>query len=407
MYVLGVWSSATHPHPSAGAPAPCCFGHRRLAELREIAASDCEVHDPWAGATAYVRVRRLDWFYPHPFTVAGSVALDAKDALATGCPRALLIHITPERRWTLSLAKMALRLGARSDAHLPLVSVTGPLPAPPHLEQLACAVAAGTPLLLVGAGSGVTPGIALLRMLASRQLPPHARVRFVVVIRSPLVAEALDGFMLPDAHGCTGAPWLTTEIHLTRAAPGTAAPPSTAACTAACTGASSPPPSPATCAHAASTRGPHAFRGGFRLASEADGQGAAVLRAVSAPYAVSRPVKGGDASAAAGPAVPRRSRSAAADELMSVAGAAAGFVAVAWPLLWRLDDALLAGQPNVISGLGGLVLAWMGALLGALAALALSDVARCYFPWPPTVALRRKITAMASEGSTRPSEGKS
>ena len=105
--------------------------------------------------------------------------------------------------------------------------------------------------------------------------------------------------------------------------------------------------------------------------------------------------------------MPRRSRSAAADELMSVAGAAAGFVAVAWPLLWRLDDALLAGQPNVISGLGGLVLAWMGALLGALAALALSDVARCYFPWPPTVALRRKITAMASEGSTRPSEGKS
>ena len=48
----------------------------------------------------------------------------------------------------------------------------------------------------------------------------------------------------------------------------------------------------------------------------------------------------------------------------------------------------------------------MGALLGALAALALSDVARCYFPWPPTVAPRRKIAAMASEGSTRPSEGK-
>ena len=193
---------------------------------------------------------------------------------------------------------------------------------------------------------------------------------------------------------------------------------------------------------------------------------------MSAPYAVSHAVKGGDASAAAGPAVPRRSRSAAADELMSVGGAAAGFVAVAWPLLWRLDDALLAGQPNVISGLGGLaaqrgqtlprpeptprparaapapthgapprlergaapawpppqcspgasprqcqstpatprltvqVLAWMGALLGALAALALSDVARCYFPWPPTVAPRRKIAAMASEGSTRPSEGK-
>ena len=159
-------------------------------------------------------------------------------------------------------------------------------------------------------------------------------MRFVVVVRSPLVAEALDGtltpnpipnpnsspnpalalsptptptptlsptltptltrkaldgFMLPDAHGCTGVPWLTTEIHLTRAAPapgaapGTAAPlPSTAASMVASTAAPSSPPSPAACAHAASTPGPHAFRGGFRLASEVDGQGAAVLRAVSA-----------------------------------------------------------------------------------------------------------------------------
>ena len=84
---------------------------------------------------------------------------------------------------------------------------------------------------------------------------------------------------------------------------------------------------------------------------------------MSAPYAVSLAVKGGDASAAAGPAVPQRSRSAAADELMSMAGAAAGFVAVAWPLLWRLDDALLTGQPNSWQA-GGLLLAWMGALLG-------------------------------------------
>ena len=51
-------------------------------------------------------MRQLDWFYPHPFTVAGSVALGARDAAATGCPRALLINITPEKRWTLSLAKM-------------------------------------------------------------------------------------------------------------------------------------------------------------------------------------------------------------------------------------------------------------------------------------------------------------
>ena len=34
-----------------------------------------------------------------------------------------------------------------------------------------------------------------------------------------------------------------------------------------------------------------------------------------------------------------------------------------WPLLWRLDDALLTGQPNSWQA-GGLILAWMGALLG-------------------------------------------
>ena len=110
---------------------------------------------------------------------------------------------------------MALRLGAGRDAHLPLVSVTGPLPAPPHLEQLATAVAAGTPLLLVGAGSGVTPGISLLRMLASRQLVPHARVRFVVVVRSLQVAEALDRFMRTLTLTLTLTPTLTLTLALT------------------------------------------------------------------------------------------------------------------------------------------------------------------------------------------------
>ena len=50
------------------------------------------------------------------------------------------------------------------------------------------------------------------------------------------------------------------------------------------------------------------------------------------------------------------------------------------------------------------VLAWFGALLGALVALLLSDVVRCYAP--PILALRRKIAVMTSEGSTRPSDGK-
>ena len=279
-------------------------------------------------------------------------------------------------------------------------------------------------------------------LLASRPLPPNARVRFVVVIRSPLVAEALDGFMLPDAHGNTGVPWLTTEVHLTRKA----TPPSTALAAGTLAASACPPPP--------GMAGPHAFRGGYRLATlaYAESEGVALLRAVrrertsprlqlyacpycnsvlciqgcnpihprlqpdaskaaalciqvSAPYAVSHATKGGSPSAPSGYAAPRKSRSAAADEVASVAGAAAGFLALAWPLLWRLDDAVLDGKPTLISGLGGLALSWTGALLGALAALLLTDVARCYAP--STVALRslRKVAAMASEGSTHPSEG--
>ena len=39
-----------------------------------------------------------------------------------------------------------------ADAHLPLVSVTGPLPAPPHLEQLACGAAAWSEVGVLAAG---------------------------------------------------------------------------------------------------------------------------------------------------------------------------------------------------------------------------------------------------------------
>ena len=185
--------SPTHPHPSAGAPAPCCFGHRRLAELREIAASDCELHDPWAGATAYVRVRRLDWFYPHPFTVAGSVALGAKDAAATGCPRGLLIHITPERRWTLSLAKMEAQHAQKP--HPPLPRSLPPLPhlgsAPFRLLRLLGArlMALGGSALPIGAtgapGRPATASGARASRIQTRRFRRLASLR-----RSALVLEA-------------------------------------------------------------------------------------------------------------------------------------------------------------------------------------------------------------------------
>ena len=153
--------------------------------------------DPWAGTTCYLQTRGLSpWRdmggWSHPFTVAGSIALKHTNSADS---RALLVHIAPERNWTLSLTRSASKAGGGADVRMADVSVTSPLPAPPHLEHLAYSVAMGKPLLLIGAGSGVTPGVALIRMLASRALPPNARVRFVVIVRSMHVAEALDGYM--------------------------------------------------------------------------------------------------------------------------------------------------------------------------------------------------------------------
>ena len=78
-----------------------------------------------------------------------------------------------------------------------------PLPAR-RTNHLAHAALSGRPVLLIGAGSGVTPCLALLRMLASQPMPAGARVRFVVVARSLAVLETLDGFMLPS--GLTASP---------------------------------------------------------------------------------------------------------------------------------------------------------------------------------------------------------
>ena len=325
--------------------------------------------DPWAGTTIYLTVRHLSPLramggWTHPFTVAGSVNLHTMDGSARGADgeRALLVHITPEARWTKALTKSACRTG--TQAGLPGVSVTGPLPAPPHLMHLVRQVVAGHPLLLVGAGSGVTPCLALLRMLASRPLPPRARVRFVVIARFVHLFEALDGFMLPasSADRVTGMPWLTTELHLTRRLKGPSQPPVPAA-------SSHPPPALEQTPPAV----PHAFRGGFRLRPLFDSRGDGnllFLEAVSARYAVAD-----QDMAHQGRRVGRRFE---VDEMCTLTGALLGFLMVTWSLMcyptW--DTAVWSRQPTAISGMGTLLLAWLGALLGARLALALTDCVR-------------------------------
>ena len=307
--------------------------------------------DPWAGTTCYLQARGLSPLshiggWSHPFTVAGSVAFSD---ITQGAKRALLVHIAPERNWTLRLARAASKAGGGEDVRMSDVSVVSPLPAPPHLEHLAHSVMMGKPLLLIGAGSGVTPGVALIRMLASRTLPATARVRLVVIIRSMHVGEALDGYMLPTGpDGATGLPWLTTEIHMTRAVTGAE-------------DAEDPPPS------TQSATGQHGFQGGFRLSAAGDGK----LKAIAAPYRLAKNMPNliGDGGA-------HLSRRVVTDELATLLGAFVGFMSVTWPLIGDAADhpAPWSYKPTAVSGMGALLLGWICAMGGAWLALLLCDL---------------------------------
>jgi len=86
--------------------------------------------DPWAGTTCYLQTRGLSpWRdmggWSHPFTVAGSIALKHTNSADS---RALLVHIAPERNWTLSLTRSASKAGGGADVRMADVSVTSPLP---------------------------------------------------------------------------------------------------------------------------------------------------------------------------------------------------------------------------------------------------------------------------------------
>ena len=395
----------------------CPHGLSSTATASQTTAGDEAEEDPWAGTTVYLTVRSLSPLramggWTHPFTVAGSVALNAKDG--TTCSRALLVNITPEGGWTKALAKRVAHKG--THVHLPGCNVTGPLPAPPHLMHVVRMAAAGHPLLLVGAGSGVTPCLALLRMLASRSLPPSARVRFLVIARSTHVLEALDGFMLPGTNGVTGVPWLSTELHLTRKIQGPKAvedadgsrdtPSRGHESGANLLSAGSQPPSQAfpSVNSAAPPREwlSHAFRGGFRLSPVFDSCGGSLLslKALPVPHTVldkdgenGRLQHHARSAASASPAL---GRCFAADEMSTLVGALLGFLIVTWPLLAlpTEDTAVWASQPTVISGLGSLLLAWLGALLGARLALALADTVR----WAAWRRVSGEPTAAESDG---------
>ena len=389
----------------SGSGGSCPYLQRleRMADESQHGTTSQPDRDPWAGSTVHLRLPSLSCWWAHPFTVAGSVALDVSEAQRTRCSHALLVHIAPYERWTRRLARLGARLEAEAPsgvAHLPRLALTGPLPAPPHLEHLASEVLAGRPLLLIGAGSGVTPGVSLIRMLASRTLPSHARVRFVVLVRSIHWVEALDGYMLPrHPDGATGLHWLTTEIHATRKV--ALQPPATTSLHADTTSeeagitlpavpplaSSQTPPLPSNGGHEPGGLQPlpspswtHSFRGTFRMVPTGS-----VLKAVAAPYSLAGAAKLPPLVSGAGelveapteiahPVALRLGRSAPADEMATITGALAGFLGTSWPLLWSSEAAPLSGHPTIISGTAALTIAWLGALAGAFAALVASDL---------------------------------
>ena len=371
--------------------------------------------------------RRHEW---HPFTVAGVIDADGERPL-------LMLHVsvtspasaaerirrtsTAGERWSAELARLAASLPRPGALDLRMI---GPLPAPPSLCGLVQAAAAGTPLLLVGGGSGLVPLAALLRRLARREaavaLPSSAFVLLVCVVREVATLEVLDSAMLPRAmpkregghavtdaaagtdHAAaaaapTGYPWLACEIHVTGPATGlgTEAPTESQG-----PGRTVAPPDVrvlATAEEEPAETNAHAeaeLAGGGRqeVSRAADGSrdagltgpcrlvpvpGTMQLQAIAAPFVelcAPPPTASASASASAAQRIRRR-------ETASLLGAAVGFVGCAWPLLWGSAAAPLyrrngdGSNLNTVaaSGLGGYGATGVAALCGATAALWLVD----------------------------------
>ena len=94
--------------------------------------------------------------------------------------------------------------------------------------------------------------------------------------------------------------------------------------------------------------------------------------------------------------------------MSSLLGAAVGFLCVTWPLLCVPSEeaAPWAQKPTAISGLGSLLLAWLGALAGARLSIALTDAGASLLggtlarPRPPVVPSVCP-TAQADAGAAR------
>lgn len=361
--------------------------------------SEADDGEEWSGGCVYLAVPklgRLPYFQWHPFSIGGSTDGGS-----------LIVHVRRCEGWTKRLAKLAVA-GHAAQAHATgshegsstriareavaeaaakeaadrqlVLRVIGPMPAPPALLECVSEARAAVPLLLIGGGSGIVPLVAVLRRLAygKRPLPPGVRVHLVLVVREACALEQLlDGRFLPidGESGATGYAWLCTEIYLTarqRQRP--------------------PPPDndlerrapPAAIDHSASLIGP------FITDHDGDGQ----IRAAAAPFA---PL---DGKLVEPTGVPIQVYEGA-----SLVGAATGFMAIAWPLIWRGDQAPWARRnaPTSTTGGGGFLLALATACVLAHLLLRICDwmstLRDCLRRRPRAKAIIRARLMKAAEGN--------
>ena len=342
----------------ADAALRACLQHRSLAFLRVAGSGGCPAMttlrlpvkpgsrswgptDPSAmvGGTVNIALPGLGRWEWHPFSIA-RVDGDEDDPEASH----VVLHVAAYDRWTRRLAARVRDAGLEVWEH---VQVVGPFPPSHALTRLCEAALQSAPLLLLGAGSGLAPAVAIVRRIAAglAQAPAsHGRtvdVALVCVVRSPAMLEMLHGDMLPvDGSGATRLPWLRTEVHWTGRDPAHAT--------------HGPASGPLSTGHTG-------LSGPIRVHATAGG-----IVAEPATYPRVRDVAG------APPAASGKAGSPAAHELKALLGALLGYLGCAWPLVFA-EGALLSGRTNVFTGGAGLLASGLCAYLGARLSLILVD----------------------------------
>lgn len=211
--------------------AAVCPGMRRAASTASAVEKSTAANGTmaeWIGSTINIampdlslrqRCLRLCSHGRHPFTICDVVEIPVHGGVEE--EPIGIVHVSTCNRWTRELADRAV-----SNAH-PNASVRaellGPFPAPPVLLGVVHRAMQNEPLLLIGAGSGLAPVVAVVRRIAAAlegqamEMVSNVDVVLVCIVRDCELLDMLSGTMLPRAQtGITAYPWLRSELHVTK-----------------------------------------------------------------------------------------------------------------------------------------------------------------------------------------------